>query len=239
MGREKTLFMPKDTKSHLLVVDDDTRLRDLLTKFLKEDGFEVVAARDAKEAYTLLETFQFDLMVLDIMMPGETGLDLTTRLRHSGHPIPILLLTAMGELEDRIEGLKTGADEYLPKPFEPEELLLRIKAILRRTQHILTPGNLQEVAIGPFHFHTKKGTLRKNFETVPLTDAESKLLKALLAHAEEPLSRDDLVRITQISTSPRTIDVQITRLRKKLEEDPRQPRYLQTIRHKGYILWRN
>ena len=226
-------------KPHLLVVDDDRRLRSLLIKFLKESGFDVTEAENAQDAYTLLETFSFDLMVLDIMMPGETGLELTSRLRQANHTIPILLLTAMGELEDRIEGFKIGADEYLPKPFEPEELLLRIQAILKRTQQKATPANLQETAIGPFHFHTKKGTLRKGSKAVPLTDAESKLLKALAENMEEPLSRDALMEITQISTSPRTVDVQITRLRKKLEEDPRQPRYLQTIRHKGYVLWRH
>ena len=231
--------MPRKTpKPHLLVVDDDRRLRELLIKFLKEDDFDVTQAENAQDAYTLLENFSFDLMVLDIMMPGETGLELTKRLREAGHAIPILLLTAMGELEDRIEGFKMGADEYLPKPFEPEELLLRIKAILKRTQDIKAAGNLQELAIGPFHFHTKKGTLRHEDARIPLTDAESKLLKALADKMEEPLSRESLMDITQIS-NPRTIDVQITRLRKKLEDDPKQPRYLQTIRHKGYVLWRH
>ena len=219
----------------LLVVDDDERLRSLLVRFLSED-FEVLAASDASEAYTLLESIQFDLMVLDIMMPGETGLSLLERLRNGGQGIPVLMLTAMGELEDRLEGFKLGADEYLVKPFEPEELLLRIHAILRRTQKA-PPAASEEVAIGPFHFHCKKRVLRKGRQAIALTEAEAKLLHALVDHLETPVSRETLMELTQISTTPRTIDVQITRLRKKLEEDPKQPKYLQTMRNKGYILW--
>jgi len=224
-------------KPHLLVVDDDLRLRQLLVKFLTEDNFDATEAANAAEAYEILETFTFDLMVLDIMMPGETGLELTKRLRKAHHAIPILLLTAMGELDDRIQGFKTGADEYLVKPFEPEELLLRIHAILRRTREISLAQTMHEIAIGPFHFHMKKGTLRKGEIFISLTDVESKLLKALAQAMDEPLSREALMEITQLSITPRTIDVQITRLRKKIEEDPKQPKYLQTIRHKGYILW--
>ncbi len=226
-------------KPHVLVVDDDLRLRQLLVKFLTEHGFDIAEAKDAKEALIILETFSFDLMILDVMMPGQTGIGLTAQLRHAHHTIPILLLTAMGELEDRIKGFKTGADEYLVKPFEPEELLLRIQAILRRTRDNGPLPHMHEVAIGPFHFHMKKGTLRKETTQIPLTDGESKLLKALAQRMEEPISREDLMNITAFSQTPRTIDVQITRLRKKIEEDPKQPQYLQTIRHKGYVLWRH
>ncbi len=230
--------MLNDThKPHLLVVDDDLRLRQLLVKFLTENGFDVTEAVNAAEAYEILETFSFDLMVLDVMMPRETGLELTERLRKANHTIPILLLTAMGEVENRIKGFQTGADEYLVKPFEPDELLLRIKAILRRTRELSSPKNVHETAIGPFHFHMKKGTLRKDEQIIPLTDGESKLLKALVQRIEEPISREELVEMTEFSQTPRTIDVQITRLRKKIEEDPKQPKYLQTIRHKGYVLW--
>jgi len=234
----KKIFMLNDTpKPHLLVVDDDLRLRQLLVKFLTEGNFDVTEAAHAAEAYELLETFSFDLVVLDVMMPGETGLALTERLRNAHHNIPILLLTAMGEVEDRIKGFKTGADEYLAKPFEPDELLLRIKAILRRTRELSSSKNMHEIAIGPFHFHMKKGTLRNHEKMIPLTDGESKLLKALAQRIEEPISREELVTMTDFSQTPRSIDVQITRLRKKIEEDPKQPKYLQTIRHKGYVLW--
>lgn len=233
--------MPRDTKNatpkhHLLVVDDDGRLRQLLVKFLKEADFHVTEAQNAKEAWALLENFTFDLMVLDIMMPGETGLELTEKLRDRNHTIPILLLTAMGELEDKITGFKKGADEYLPKPFEPEELILRIHAILRRTQESTPKETLNEITFGPFHFHHKKGSLRKGETPIPLTDGEAILLRALCDEMENPISREDLMAKAHIANA-RTIDVQITRLRKKLEEDPKQPKYLQTIRHKGYVLW--
>jgi two-component system phosphate regulon response regulator OmpR len=224
-------------KPHLLVVDDDLRLRQLLVKFLTEGNFDVTEAANAAEAYEILETFSFDLMVLDIMMPGETGMELTERLRRTQHNIPILLLTAMGEVENRIKGFQTGADEYLVKPFEPDELLLRIKAILRRTRETSSSQMMHEIAIGPLHFHMKKGTLRHQEQIIPLTDGESKLLKALAQRMEEPISREELVEMTEFSQTPRAIDVQITRLRKKIEEDPKQPKYLQTIRHKGYVLW--
>lgn len=224
------------TLPHLLVVDDDERLRHLLVKFLKENGFYVSQAADAEEAYAIIERFRFDLMVLDIMMPGDTGLVLTKKLRTHSYDIPILLLTAMGEVESRIEGLKCGADDYLPKPFEPEELLLRIQAILKRVQQT-NATLLYETAIGPFQFHYKKGLLRKGQDPLPLTDAEIKILRVLVDHKNTPISREDLIQETKISSNFRTIDVNITRLRKKLEEDPKNPKLLQTVRHKGYILW--
>ena len=229
------MLFNKEPQPHLLVVDDDDRLRHLLVKFLKEHGFYASQAANAEEACAILERFRFDLMVLDIMMPGETGLELTKKLREHSQNIPILLLTAMGEVENRIEGLKCGADDYLPKPFEPEELLLRIRAILKRAQQNSTV--LHEIAIGPFHFHHKKGLLRRNLDPIPLTDAEVKLLRILVDHKNTSVSREFLVEKTKISSNFRTIDVHITRLRKKLEEDPKNPKLLQTVRHKGYILW--
>lgn len=228
---------PNSENIHLLVVDDDERLRHLLVKFLKEQGFHISEASQTTDATILLQTFAFDLIILDIMMPGETGLDFTKRLREESYEGPILLLTAMGEVESRIEGLKRGADEYLPKPFEPEELLWRIHAILKRTKAKNNTAMFQEIAIGPFHFHRKKGILRQGDQRIPLTDAEIKLLKALIDHQDTPLSRETLMTLTHISSIPRTVDVHITRLRRKIEVDPKNPLYLQTIRHKGYVLY--
>jgi two-component system phosphate regulon response regulator OmpR len=225
----------KDTyQPHLLVVDDDDRLRHLLVKFLKEQGFLISQASNAEEAYDILEHFRFDLLLLDIMMPGETGLSLTERLRDKNNPIPILLLTAMGDVGDRIEGLKKGADDYLPKPFEPEELLLRIQSILKRSQQSKT---LHEMTIGGLHFHKQKGLLRKGDAPILLTDAETKLLRIFAEHPNKTISREELAEKTSISTNLRTIDVHVTRLRKKIEEDSKNPRFLQTIRYKGYVLW--
>jgi two-component system phosphate regulon response regulator OmpR len=217
---------------HILVVDDDGRLRELLRKYLTENGFLVVTASNAADARGKLKHLAFDLIVLDLMMPGETGLDFAKSLRQTS-TMPILMLTAMGEPGDRIKGLEKGADDYLAKPFEPRELLLRIHSILRRLPR--RPEMLLEVRLGRVTFDPVQGELRRDGVPVRLTDAEAALLRRL---AEEPgsiLSRDELSLNT--GTGGRAVDVQVTRLRRKIEPDPKLPRYLQTVRGKGYVLW--
>jgi len=220
--------------SHILVVDDDTRLRDLLQRYLVEQGFRVTTAQDAARARAHMTAFDFDLLVLDIMMPGETGLELTRALRQT-NDVPVLLLTAMGETEDRIAGLDSGADDYLAKPFEPRELILRVKAILRRAQQgTATPAD--EITFGEFHFDLSRGELRNGDEFVRLTAAEVSLLKALALQPGVPVSREALTEENPIIGNARTIDVQMTRLRRKIEINPKYPRYLQTVRGTGYVL---
>lgn len=228
-----------DEQAHILVVDDDTRLRNLLRKYLTDNGFMVSAAADAAEARQQLGAIAFDLIVLDVMMPGETGLQLTQSLRAEGCRLPILLLTAMTETRDRINGFESGADDYLSKPFEPRELLLRIGSILRRTTREADPPPPADCRFGRFLFDLTRGELRQDGEVVHLTSAESGLLAVLAAQPGETLSREDLGAATGNSSNLRTVDVQVTRLRKKIEDDPRQPRYLQTVRGRGYVLWRD
>jgi len=222
---------------HILVVDDDNRLRDLLRKYLADNGFRVSVAGDAAEARKTLASFDFDLMVLDLMMPGETGLELARSLRKERR-VPILMLTAMGESADRITGLETGADDYLTKPFEPRELLLRINSILRRVNEMpqAPPVMAEEIAFGPFRFDLVRGELKRGEERIKLTDAERGLLTALARNPAATLSREDLARLTGPGNNTRTIDVQVTRLRRKIEPDPKFPRYLQTARGRGYRL---
>ncbi len=217
---------------HILVVDDDNRIRDLLKKYLTRNGFRVTAAADAASARKLMTTFDFDLAILDIMMPGETGLELLASLRSSGKRVPVLLLTAKGETGDRIEGLKAGADDYLAKPFEPEELLLRISAILRRT-HVEPPP--EEIEMSGLVFNAKHQELTSGARRVRLTEAELQLLSMLAAKAGEAVSREELASKSPNSTE-RSIDVQVTRLRRKIEPDPRQPIHIQTVRGIGYRL---
>lgn len=219
---------------HILVVDDDTRLRDLLRRYLVEQGFRVTTAQDAARARTQLTAFDFDLLVLDIMMPGETGLELTRALRETSE-VPILLLTAMGDTGDRIAGLDSGADDYLAKPFEPKELVLRAKAILRRAQQRIPPP-VSEINFGDFCFNLAREELRCGEEFVRLTAAEASLLGALARQPGVPVSRDDLTAQNPIIGNARTIDVQMTRLRRKIEANPKFPRYLQTVRGTGYVL---
>ncbi len=223
--------------AHLLIIDDDERLRYLLSKYLTEHSFAVSTVASAKEARQLLKSLQFDLMVVDIMMPGETGLELTKSLTQEGLRIPILLLTARGEVEDRIQGLESGADDYLAKPFEPKELLLRIRSLLKRANQSKPAIMQNEVQIGPFHFNKAKGKLRKGTDNIPLTQTEADLLKVLATNLGTYLSRESLAEMMELQGSSRTIDVQITRLRKKIEDDPKNPKFLQTIRNKGYVLW--
>jgi len=220
--------------AHLLVVDDDTRLRELLRRYLVEQGFRVTVAADAEEARAKLAAFAFDLLVLDIMMPGDSGLDLTTELRRASR-VPILLLTARGDAEDRIAGLERGADDYLPKPFEPRELVLRIRTILRRVPQE-QPAPVREVRLGPLTFDPERRLLRRGQEEVRLTTAEAELLSALARNPGVPMTREELGQQTAGDGSSRTVDVQMTRLRRKIEPDPRFPRYLQTVRGRGYVL---
>jgi two-component system, OmpR family, phosphate regulon response regulator OmpR len=218
---------------HLLVVDDDARLRELLRRYLTDQGFRVTTAGDASEARARIASIAFDLLVLDVMMPGETGLELTRRLRADSR-IPILLLTAMAESEDRVNGLEHGADDYLVKPFEPRELVLRIRNILQRVpQPALTTA---EFRFGAFRLDLARGELYRGVDLVHLTAAEGALLLALARRAGEPMSREDLAEEAQFSGNVRTVDVQVTRLRRKVERDPKFPRYLQTVRGTGYVL---
>ena len=220
--------------AHILVVDDDDRLRELLRKYLTENGFLVTAAASAAEARRRLAGVTFDLMVLDVMMPGESGLDLARDLE-ARLDLPILMLTAMSEPEDRISGLETGIDDYLSKPFEPRELLLRINAILRRRPPPQTAAPRQ-VALGGMVFDADRGELADGPDRVRLTDLEASLLGALARQPGAIVSREDLIELTGAGGGGRAIDVQVTRLRRKIEPNPRQPRYLQTVRGKGYVL---
>lgn len=219
---------------HILVVDDDTRLRELLRKYLTEQGFRVTAAASAADARAKLAALEFDLLVLDIMMPGESGLDLAGSLRRESN-VPILMLTAMGEAEDRIVGLERGADDYLPKPFEPRELVLRIRTILRRAAPEPAAA-AKELRLGALSFDLERRILSRGRDEVHLTEAEAALLVALARSPGSAMSREELSRQTGSDVNSRTVDVQVTRLRRKIESDPRFPRYLQTVRGRGYVL---
>ena len=229
--------------AHLLIVDDDERIRGLLQKFLIRHGFLVSAARDAAHARRLLAGLDFDLAVLDVMMPGEDGVSLTRALREE-RSMPILLLTARDATDDRIAGLEAGADDYLSKPFEPKELLLRINAILRRVPHEGRSGDLPKVlTLGPVRYDVDRGELWSGDRPVRLTATEAQLMRIFARQPGEAISRarlvEDLGRMsgqTGEPTQERAVDVQITRLRRKLEVDPKQPRYLQTVRGAGYML---
>ena len=221
------------SEPHLLVVDDDARLRELLRRYLTDQGFRVTTAGDAAEARARLTSIAFDLLVLDVMMPGESGLDLTRSLRRDGR-LPILLLTAMAEPEDRINGLEHGADDYLAKPFEPRELVLRIRNILQRVPQPAPPA--AEVRFGACRFDLARGELYRGSDAVHLTAAETALLAALARRPGEAVSREALSEEAQFSGNVRTVDVQVTRLRRKIERDPKFPRYLQTVRGTGYVL---
>jgi two-component system, OmpR family, phosphate regulon response regulator OmpR len=222
-----------DLEPHLLVVDDDARLRELLRRYLSESGFRVTTAADAAEARANLASFAFDLVVLDVMMPGECGLVLTRALRQEGL-VPVLLLTAMGEPEDRVNGLEQGADDYLSKPFEPRELVLRISNLLQRRP--ATDADRRQVRFGGCRFDLVRGELFRGSDPIRLTAAEAGLLGSLAEKAGEAVSREELSLSAQFSGSVRNVDVQMTRLRRKIERDPRFPRYLQTVRGTGYVL---
>jgi len=219
--------------AHILVVDDDARIRDLLKRFLSRNGYLVTVARDAGHASRLLQSLAFDMLVIDVMMPGEDGFSLTRRIRNE-IDTPILLLTARGETGDRIEGLEAGADDYLPKPFEPRELLLRIGGILRRAGP--PPPAEPEVRFGEFCFDLERAELRRRDEPVRPTSGEAGLLGVFALNPGVTLTRERLGHEGRLGTNPRTIDVQIARLRRKIEADPKAPRYLQTVWGAGYVL---
>jgi two-component system phosphate regulon response regulator OmpR len=218
---------------HILVVDDDNRLRRLLQRYLTEHGYHVTTAADADEAKASLRNFAFDLMVLDVMLPGQNGISLTSELRREAD-LPILLLTALGGSDDRVDGLSAGADDYLVKPFDPRELLLRIATILRRSAPPAPSHG--PFHFGPFTFDREAGVLRRGDERVHLTDAEVSLLQVLAEQPGLPVSRRELGQRSRVSGSDRAIDTQVARLRRKLEPDPRRPRNLLTKRGEGYVL---
>lgn len=223
-----------DAAPHILVVDDDRRIRELISSFLTSHGLRVSTAADAAEAREKMRGLSFDLMVLDVMMAGESGIELTRAIRQQQSRLPILMLSALAETSDRVNGLKSGSDDYLPKPFEPIELLLRIRSILRRTNH--SPLALSEVRFGECTFHVSRGELRRNGELIRLTTRERELLRLLVEHSGRAIARNELMN-PGTEENARTIDVQINRLRRKIEADPASPVYLQTIRGAGYTLY--
>lgn len=222
-----------DDAAHLLVVDDDTRIRDLLSRYLTDQGFRITVAADAAEARRKLEGLNFDLIILDVMMPGESGLSLTEAMREK-RAIPIILLTARAEAESRIAGLEAGADDYLPKPFDPRELVLRVNNILRRNMSADTP-KIDQIMFGPFTFSIARRELRRAAETIRLTDREQEIMLLFALRAGDTIPRHELIG-DDADVGERTIDVQINRLRRKIEDDPANPIYLQTVRGIGYRL---
>jgi len=225
--------MEFEEKKHILVVDDDDRIRELIKEYLDNNNFYTTTAKDAEDAKNKVKLIKFDLIILDIMMPGQNGLDLTKEIKYSSDQ-PIILLTAMGESSDRISGLETGADDYLPKPFEPKELLLRIKNILKRIKKnnnfnpILRFGNIK-VNLEKMLISSKKGDVKIN-------SAEKSLLEKMVLSVGQIFQREEISKIVNLSKE-RAVDVMITRLRQKIEPDPKNPKYLQTVRGNGYVLW--
>jgi len=228
---------------HLLVVDDDERIRSLLSRFLTSNGYRVTAAESAEDAWAKLAPVHYDLLVVDVMMPGKSGFEFVTDLRAQGNPVPVILLTARSEAEDRIKGLETGADDYLPKPFEPRELLLRVQAILKRSNRPAPANASRGVRFGDFRFDIVRGELRRGDEIVALTTGEAGLLRILARNPGSTVPRVALAdtgpaaSATSAANESRAVDVQITRLRRKIEDDPRNPRFLQTVWGEGYVLW--
>lgn len=229
---QKPLFA-ESTKPHILVIDDDTRIRELLFRYLSDNDMLVTTAKDTKDADQILKIGLYDLLIVDVMMPHETGFEFTARFRKS-FDTPVLLLTALGDTNDRITGLETGADDYLPKPFDPKELLLRIKAILRRRPEAQTISGEQK--IGRWVYDPDLKELIDGDDKVRLTSVEASLLENLLRYDGKVFSRDELSRLAGLDGNDRTIDVQVTRLRRKLGDDSKTPTILQTIRGQGYRL---
>ncbi|HEY8384360.1 MAG TPA: response regulator transcription factor [Microvirga sp.] len=224
-----------DHAPHILVVDDDRRLRDLLARFLGENGYRVTTASSAAEARAKAESFVFDALVLDVMMPGETGFDYARTIRQTSR-VPILMLTARANAEDRVTGLEIGADDYLPKPFEPRELILRLNNILRRTAPSAVPeAEPEAICFGPFSFRLDRGELRREDEVVRITEREREILTILGGRAGGNVAREELAG-GGLAANERTVDVQINRLRRKIEADPANPLFLQTVRGIGYRL---
>ena len=221
--------------AHILVVDDDLRLRNLLQRYLQENGFAVTGARDAENARMFLQQYNFDLLIVDVMMPNETGIEFLQKLRQI-NDVPAIILTAMGETEDRIIGLESGADDYLPKPFEPKELVLRINNILRRVPDKKSEHS-KVLKLGDCTYDlTTKEFSRKNVGIIHITPVEQAILSILGQKTGQIFTREKLAELLGAGQSLRSIDVQITRLRKKIEADSKNPRYLQTVRGKGYML---
>lgn len=220
---------------HILLVDDDARIRQLLTRYLTRNGYLVSAARDAAHARRLLAGLAFDLMIVDVMMPGEDGMAFTRAMRPV-LPTPILMLTAQDEIESRIAGLESGADDYLSKPFEPRELLLRCAAILRRVAPPAEPAAPRTLTLGDARYDIARGELWRGALSVRLTSSEVALMRALSRRPNEALTRAELAAELGDGAGERAVDVQMTRLRRKIEDDPREPRYLQTVRGEGYML---
>tara|TARA_B100001013_G_C24607971_1_gene441892 strand:- start:938 stop:1624 length:687 start_codon:yes stop_codon:yes gene_type:complete len=219
---------------HILIVDDDIRILELIKSYLNKNNFRVSTAKNASDAREKLDSLEFDLLIIDIMMPGENGLEFTSSLKKTNLNNPILLLSALGNSKDRINGLEKGADDYLPKPFEPKELLLRINNLLKRNQ--INKKGKKIVKFGPFKFNLKREILTKENSRIILTPSESKILYILAKNNNEPIYREDLSKILKISLSSRALDVQITRLRHKIEKNKKFPIYLQTVRGRGYVL---
>ena len=226
----------------IVIVDDDARIRDLLRRYLSQDGFDVLLAEDGKALCRFLSRESVDLIVLDLMLPGEDGLSICRRLRNANDRTPIIMLTAKVEDVDRIVGLEVGADDYLPKPFNPRELLARIHAVLRRRPSPEAPGapskESMTVSFGEFEFDLSQRRLSKSGEAIALTTGEFSMLKALVRHPRQPLSRDKLAQLArgrEFEPFDRSLDVQISRLRKMIETDPAQPRYIQTVWGLGYV----
>ena len=222
----------KKNKFHILVVDDDDRIRDLVKQYLEEKQFLVTTAKDSEDAKNKMEIIKFDILILDIMMPGESGLSLTREMRQK-NSTPIILLTAKGETKDRIHGLELGADDYLGKPFEPKELLLRINNILNKVRKSILPENIQ---IGNIVINLEKLNIKIKNKIIKINPQEKKILQNMLSEPGKIFSRDDIGKIINISKE-RSIDVMITRLRQKIESNPKNPKYLQTVRGSGYVLW--
>lgn len=225
--------VPNDDAVHVLIVDDDERIRELLAGYLRKNGYRVSVAEDASAADHKIAGIKFDLMILDVMMPGgENGMEFSARIRKEGNDVPILMLTALSETKDRIKGLETGIDDYLSKPFEPRELVLRIQNILKRREPEGVATN--EVKLGSMIFYMDRGLLKQDDENIKLTDREQDMLRLFGANPGRTITRQELA--AQGAGSERAVDVQINRLRQKIETDPGNPVYLQTIRGKGYIL---
>jgi two-component system phosphate regulon response regulator OmpR len=222
-----------NSKIHILIVDDDNKIRDLLKQYLKNNNFFVSTAINASDAEEKLKIVKFDLAIIDIMMPGKDGLQLTKEIREK-IDLPIILLTAKGEAEDRVRGLELGAEDYLPKPFEPKELLLRIKNVIKRIKkdkHIINV-----IKIGKANINIKKMEIQKDKKIIKINASEKILLENMISSAGKIFSREEISKITNL-TQERSIDVLVTRLRQKIEPDPKNPKYLQTVRGTGYVLW--
>jgi two-component system phosphate regulon response regulator OmpR len=225
--------MIQEDKKHILIVDDDDRIRELLREYLQNNNFYTTTAKDSLDAKKKMSLLKFDLIILDIMMPGQSGLELTQEIKSKSDQ-PIILLTAMGETSDRVSGLETGADDYLPKPFEPKELLLRIKNILKR---IKSGKNLNPVLkFGDIRVDLEKISIKSKKGIAKLNTAEKALLEKMILSVGQIFQRDQISQIIKL-TKERAVDVMITRLRQKIEPDPKNPKYLQTVRGNGYVLW--